>query len=508
MVRALGRDSTTATIPVIAMSANDVRRDFQDVAQVVDVLQKPFDTGDILRLLKRHAKESQGASTTAVTALPAVPAGPPPSQAVQQQLAKDVYAVLQPGLAMIPKWNAALQNQLSRQASGAIAPFFGQRLLTSTVIQALARILPQALDQPSADEVLLTGSTSCLGLGAILDALAKAGRSGLLTIEQGSILTRCTLRRGLLLAVTSGDDWVDRLPDHIPRESVNRAQQAAKLIGDGVTPLLLIDGLTCVIAEIAERTLTAMVARGGGTYRFTELPGIERLPPALAPIPLIQLELIRWRQVDDLAQVEAAIGSLSQVYRRCDGFSFVIHGVRFEPVERAVLGLVDGDRTIAHVIERSGSPALTVFHAIFRLLRSGLIQALQPIQGQRLVLVIGGDAWERQELESLMDHSGHQVQVADLPIQELEGMISEVSRRSPTAIIHVRGNVPPGFTQAIGSRLDLAGTALVDILDDLGRPLVPGFSACLMPVPIDELLHQCALSGTRRSLLIPPYPSH
>ena len=494
VVRALGRDPQTANIPIVAMSANDVRKEFQDIQQVVDILHKPFENQDMLRVLRRHIVESPLAEVKLPEANTQL------SKAILQQVAAQIFNIMKPLLGRIPEWHAAWHMQSGRQPQSDPAPFFAGRLLTTPIVSALATTIP-AIVQPT-HETLLNGSSSCLGILTVIRSLADSGRTGILAIDHGGREAVCIFRRGLLLALGHGANDIDQAPEGISREALERATQAARAIDIRISPILTlvetvgVERVQQVLHEIAERTAGTLLAGGISVYRFLDVPGIERLP-SLCQIPLMQLDLIRWRQIDDLAQVEAVVGGLSQILHRCGHFADTIKCIVLDVTERTVLSMIDGNRTIGQVIERSGLPALSILHAVFRLVKTGLITGSPGTAAVKILGCIGCDAYERKDLISSIQRIGCSWRVEDINIGDLETMLVQIVKMSPSAIIHRRGNLPSGLADAVQQRLESTGTVLIGVQDGPERALQDGFIILTCPVLETDLFKACGITLQR-----------
>jgi CheY-like chemotaxis protein len=313
-------DTTTSSVPVVVMSANDrgVLEDFRQFTTVVDFVGKPFTATEIRDRLESAIRGGQKPQ-----------AAPPPPEAPSLILRSDVAS-------------------------------------------------PEA----GAGQLVLQGDLSHIPLLEIFRLLAAARASGVLTVEHSDTV-RVWLRRGdIVLCSRSALDWTalsttlgERLTPAL-RERVTQAQQ----IGKPVEIVLAEAGITSTselpqaLQSLSAQRVGELLASPSGRFAWQSLASLPDFVEAFGRhVSLTAITLDHGRRA---AEPHSSI-RLDQVYDRTDGFTQKLAGARLTAEEQRLLGLVNGRTTVNELISRVKLPAARVAAVLARLSAAELIRSDQ-----------------------------------------------------------------------------------------------------------------------------------
>lgn len=515
VAHSLWADGRTSSVPIVVMSAksDDLRVLFRELPSVVEFVGKPFTPSEIAFLvgdvLARFSAEAPGGAAPA----PAKPAAPVLSFSFAQKetAAKAMFALLRDRFARIPEWMRSL-------GDAGPALFFARKILTPdlldgllgalapTVHEALGAAAPPATRRGSSS--VLSGQTSILPLGQLLQSLDASGRTGILRLGHASRRTFLFLQRGHLVLASHDqpeEDLRQSIEDlsQVPQGDLDRARGEQAASGKPLYTTLAEAGLfpatelARVLYQQGKRALLAAIEAGPAAFEWTDVPELPGWVSAFgARLSLAQIQLERMRSVDDWAQVELHVDGLDVVFRRADGFNDALSGFELTDSERRVLTLVNDRHGVRQIIERSGVPPFEVFHCLFRLSQVGLVRKRDDgaagapdrrASAVRPVAVLEPDREGVTEpLARLLAGRGRPLPVVEIPTPNdiIELCLKE---RPRLLVLNVSVNIDaPAAARALRGILEISDTALAAVSDrELGRPeedalRAAGFDAVLV----------------------------
>lgn len=492
----LAADPATAAIPIVVMSAkgDDVRPLFRPFPSVVEFVAKPFSPAAILRVVAQVLERR--------AAVPGAPPAPVLPQA-GEAAARALYGALQERLERVPGWIAELGGTAS-------APALARRMLTpdvvARVLAALAPHLPAppGAPAPAANAGGLSGSTATAPLATLLRLFADTSATGELRLGEGEAASLLYLERGeLVLAATAGPAAARAVATAAgcaaDEAAMARAAAAARSEDVPVLAALLGDGEAAVATAWRSGLALAANLLGAEPQPFAwreRRPLPEAVRRLAKPLPPEQLELARLRQVDDWAQIELEVASLEQVCTRAQGLAARLARLDLDPVERRVLMLVDGRRSVRCILERSRLSTFDVHHALFRLIRIGVLlprPAAAPAPPP--LLWCGADEAVRAPLERLCAERGWPAPICAADGAAIAAAVAEQGVR--LALVDA-GAGAEAVAGAVRGRLESAHATLVALLDrpDAARSKAlteAGFDAVLSrPMPVSAVLRLAA----------------
>ena len=505
--RALEQDSSTCSVPVILMSAkaDDVRLLFKDHAAVVEFIAKPFTPPAITFLVGEwFAKRRPGGDSSTTRQAIAVAGGP--GYAAKEAAAKALFAQLKERFARIPEWMEHIKD-----ASPAI--YFARKILTPDCLDRLLTALAPSFTtaMPAAENILgdappLAGTTALLPVPRLLELVESWGRTGLVSLTQGEVVTTVYVQRGeaLLATRTGREDSALRaaIPgithDALMRQAIAEQERSGKPVAVTMAEhgRIRLDELPALLHNLGRRALLDAINGGPGIFFWRDLSTlpdwIERYGRRFI---LDQLRLERMREVDDWSQIEGEVPSLELIFHRCPGFAARLGRFALDDQERRVLTLVNGRRTVQQLIEKSSLPTFSVFHVLFRLGQVELVRRSDPAatveadEAARPVLILDQDhEGVVRTLERLLSRRRRPVPV--VTVKRADEVLDAIQRHRPQmALIDAGagGIDTTAVAQALRADLPASDCLLVALVEDHARVAVLERSGCdavlVKPVP-------------------------
>lgn len=315
----LGDDTTTSSVPVVVMSANDrgVLDDFRQFKTVVDFVGKPFTATEIRDRLESAIRGAQ-----------------------------------KPGGQSAPPAPAETTSHDRR---------------------------PDASTGDGGAQLVLKGELAHVPLLEILRLLASARASGVLAVEQQDTV-RVWLRRGdIVMCSRASVDWTglttalgDRLSLAL-RERLTRAQQIGKPVEITLAEAGVMSSseLPQALHVASAQRMGELLAAPSGPFSWQPLSPLPDFVEAFGRhVSLTAIILDHGRRA---AEPRSTI-RLDQVYDRTDGFSQKLAGAKLTAEEQRLLGLVDGRATVHELVTRAKLPEARVVAALGRLSAAELIR--------------------------------------------------------------------------------------------------------------------------------------
>jgi DNA-binding response OmpR family regulator len=383
--RALRANAELAATPVVLMSAraDHIREHFVQQTGALDAITKPFDRQALVTVIdnalrKVNAKANRISSARLLEPEPStVEAGrgtvvvsaegtsrTQVAQLAAQRLAGLAVRVVtgNPGIAP-----AELTALLSERFSGEAMP-------------ELVELLGD-LERVERSRALLSGDMAVVPIGAILQLLQAEQQTGVLvcTSEGNAIRAgeasrtevRATFREGAIDLVQStgaGDEFrlgrffIDEgILTESEIEAVTLRQQASSP-KPSRTPLgmtLLATGkivetqLRSALVRQSSELLYEVIRWPSGRFELRRDPPSELASSAKLGLPVASVVMEGFRRVDEWRAIERALGSFDAVLFRDDVVFSTLAVGTLPPKERAVLDVVDGERSVRAIVAAS-----------------------------------------------------------------------------------------------------------------------------------------------------------
>ncbi len=398
--RQLLADPATAEIPILLISTNGaaIRQLYADSRNVRDYLTKPFQAkvlkSVIEHLLAKRAapvEDSRNAVFTTASAAPAAQVAAVPGTVSAPGEARSgepaahtisLRTLLTGRFRSIAKMIPDLERRRGAlPAETFYLPFFlrGELLaeIAAAIVQPVEHVQPQ-----------IAGTNAWVGLDAALLHLGRTGATGEFTLQMEGEVVTVTLSQGRVVMVGStnprayctGAAYNFRA---VPATAVSAAVTAQQREGVPFFITLCRLGLMPdpgILEALLRNQGIVAVQRAlvdGGT-RYSFVAG-KALPEAARQFPL-NLEMRQFvlsvlRLVDDWLAIESATGSVETVYAVVSDAAEQSAQLELSAGESAVVGLVDGQRSLQAIATASGQELFCTCAAIYRLLRLGLLRA-------------------------------------------------------------------------------------------------------------------------------------
>jgi hypothetical protein len=226
------------------------------------------------------------------------------------------------------------------------------------------------------------GSLEPAGAAAVLRALVRAQRTGLLRLTHGRVTKTIYVSEGRLIFATSTDPE-DRLGEQLLRkglityrayeESVRGIEagrrQGSVLVERGdIRARELVSG----VAEQVQEIIFSVFRWEDGAYEFREgpLPSREVIVLSLSSAELV-LEGIR--RVSSWSRIRAGVGPLDQGYRLGEDYGTLVGTMKLQREELNLLAALDGTMSVEAICEALSEPDFTVCRALWGLWATGVL---------------------------------------------------------------------------------------------------------------------------------------
>lgn len=436
--RQLLEDPATSEIPVLLISTNGaaIRQLYSDSGNVRDYLTKPFQA-KVLQTVVEHllAKKVEVAPEPPVvppvetvepagvptpqpplTEVPApspifsapepiVPVPPhktePPSRiapapasrigaGVASALASDGHAALRALLNMRFRAIAKLIPDLESRRGPLAAdtyylPFLLRNELVSEIVAEVSRT------QISADSAmpLIAGTHEWMGIDTTFFHLGRTKATGVFSFKLPGETVEVMLLRGDVVLVSSNNPRVyctgaaynfraappaaistavaiqqrDSVPFFLTLYRMGALRDPA-----AIKALLRAQGVRAL-----HRVMTTVGARYAFVPRET-LPEVARMFPLEIEVRQFMLEVLR--RIDDWLEIESTTGSVESVFARESAGHTIAAQLSLSPEETAVLGVIDGQRTLQQIAEAAQVDLFTACAVVYRMLKLNVLRVV------------------------------------------------------------------------------------------------------------------------------------
>ncbi len=400
LCRQLLDDPATADIPILLISTNGaaIRQLYADSRNVRDYLTKPFQA-KVLRSVIEHLlakRMARGGDTRDLVFTASAPEPKPRAAAVVPGQAA-AAGVVRPdgpsarGLSLRALLNGRFRSiakmipDLERRrgplpAETFYLPFFLRTDLLAEITAATGPLSESVQPQ-------ISGTNDWVSLDTTLLYLGRTGATGVLTLELEEETVTVSISQGRVVMVGStnpraycaGAAYNFR---SVPPEAVSTAvglQQREGVpffitlcrLGLMPDPGILDALLRHQGSGAVRRALVAPNARYSFVARNTLPEAARQFPFSL---DMRQFVLSVLRLVDDWLEIENTTGSVETVYSVVPAAAGQGPGLELSAAESAVLGLVDGQRSLQAIATAAGLELYCTCAATYRLLRLGLLR--------------------------------------------------------------------------------------------------------------------------------------
>jgi CheY-like chemotaxis protein len=237
-------------------------------------------------------------------------------------------------------------------------------------------------------EHALIGDLAIVPVADVLQMLDLQKQTGVLVVTRGDARTEVFLREGRVLWVFGRNLREEFLLGRfivdagaISRQDLDLFLQSRsgsrKLLGAQLVKLgyLSPEELRDALARQSSEIVYEMLRWTGGRFWFRRTE--ERPPPASdanLDLAVGQLLMEGFRRVDEWSVIERVIHSFDIVFQRNEDAIRAFGVGELQPEERLVLDLVDGQRRVREIVERSQMGSFEVCNLLYRLLSTRLIR--------------------------------------------------------------------------------------------------------------------------------------
>ena len=392
-------DPTLRGVPIVLISAkgDKIRGQFVQQTGAMDAITKPFDPLALVAVIENAlARHRAGAMRTLPPpGQPERRASEPPSAdfgsiplalsddpglrrvQIAQQFASALSAMLLPAVASGNGLSAGMDERL-----GAVI----RKTMTPERLGKLAAFL-RTLDFGTDSRVILSGDLSCISIAEVLQMLELQRQTGALDIATSNSEITLYVRDGLLdLAQARGMAASFRIGRYLVQRGAigpvelahfleNRAG-SKRLIGDALVQLdVITEGQ--VLAALKEQTselVYEVVSWKHGRFTFTRdatCPEATLAQLGLTPGGIV---MEGFRRVDEWRLIEGSFDFDDTLQQDPMGGPRLAESTDLTEQERAVLGFIDGQRTVRQIVDAVHASTFDVCKILYQFLNSHLVR--------------------------------------------------------------------------------------------------------------------------------------
>ena len=228
----------------------------------------------------------------------------------------------------------------------------------------------------------ITGNIKTFYLSSLLQLLSNDKKTGILELTDGNDIIQVYLRDGTIINAF-GSSRVERLTNYLRSEGIITEEQLEKslkisahtekkigmvLVEQGYISSELLDSL---LHRQIEETLFSMFLweQGEFEYRDQEFDLSDQI---ITSFDTMQVVLEASRRVDEISEIKKRVPSDHGVLTVIND-NAALQKAKLNTVERAVLSLINGRRSVKGLIHDSGYDELKVYKTLFSLITAGLI---------------------------------------------------------------------------------------------------------------------------------------
>jgi Domain of unknown function (DUF4388) len=230
----------------------------------------------------------------------------------------------------------------------------------------------------------LQGSLAEHDFPRLVQALQERRWTGVLTLTHGGVGKSVVVQDGRMVFASSSsrDERLGELMLRRGRISLRQLADAGKLLAPGkrLGTVLVEQGALSpkdLVRSVVEHTQEIIY----GAFQWTE--GQYRLEVGGDTKEAIRLNISTpdliiegIRRIDSWTRIERAVGGLSVVYERVDGYESALRGVSLAPEKLAMLTWLEKRRTLEQICEASSLPDFEVCRTLWAYLVVGMVRRL------------------------------------------------------------------------------------------------------------------------------------
>ncbi len=424
--RAVRAQDRLRSVPIVLMSAKSdrIREQFVQQTGAVDAITKPFDARALVAVIENAFSRLELGTARAFVTFD----GEEPPSSLRPAPSDDMQKVLRIAGEVSGKIAKVMAPSLSELGERKVDEAALAAQLTSRLNADLLRELLTSLrDAELSGRVILSGDLGALPIGAVLQMLQVERQTGVLEITRpaaprseasivrawqsvaqsrpfptGSEVT-ITWRNGLVDLVQSrgaGDEF--RLGRYFIEEGLVTSDEIEAILtrrdsepapsqqnvgsGGGKGPRRLLGDMLLAAQRITEDQLRAALVRQAseliyevlrwqkGRFEFRRQPPSLLAERAKLALPVASVVMEGFRRVDEWRVVEATLGSFESVLQR-DPMAIEALGVeRLSRVEKLVLDIIDGERTVRELLSLSHLSSFDACRILTQLLEARVVR--------------------------------------------------------------------------------------------------------------------------------------
>ena len=229
------------------------------------------------------------------------------------------------------------------------------------------------------------GSLKSLTLATVLQILSSEGKTGVLEISREQVKSSIYLKRGKILAASTGQKELrigQILCDRglISREKLRqvliKARNTKRPVGEVVVSLGFVSlmALKEIVRRQCREAVLDVFLWEEGTFEFQEGPVSfdETMTEAIDPMEII---LEAARRMDEWAVMKQVIPSDTIVFGVSDQARQQGRKITLETDELRVLSMLDGQKSVRDVVREAGTDEFDVYKTLYAMATSKLIRA-------------------------------------------------------------------------------------------------------------------------------------
>jgi CheY-like chemotaxis protein len=401
LCRELKADAALRDVPVVLMSAkgDKLRGHFVQQSGAVDAITKPFDPLALVAVIEnalarrtppRPAKPRDMRMSEAPPP-PALSPIEPPEPVLDQKLSDDptlrrAQLVQRFGTALakvaVPALRSADLVPIAQDERFAAAI---RRSVTADHVGSLAGLL-RTLDFGQDPRVILSGDLSCISIAEVLQMLELQRQTGALSIASPQSEIILYIRDGALdLAQARGLPLSFRIGRYLVQQGALRREELARflenrtdskrLFGDALVQAGLVteSKVKDALKEQTSELVYEVVGWKAGRFTFARdvtCPEATLCPLALTPAGIV---MEGFRRVDEWRLIEGSFDFGDTLQSEPQAIELVGPATLTE-AERAVLGAIDGQRTVRQIVDAVPASTFDVCKILYQLLNSKLVR--------------------------------------------------------------------------------------------------------------------------------------
>ena len=238
---------------------------------------------------------------------------------------------------------------------------------------------------------MIQGDVDVVGISNLLEALSTSGRGGYLTVEQeeqkkvihfserGFRVVSGTKRVNPLgeILVRTGRLTRERLDDILIEQRTTRIPLGELVAKLGILPL---ETIQHALREQVAEEVYDLFTWWGAKFEFNEAePGIEvgqegPLSSIFLDVNMMSIMLEAARRIDELSRIRSVIPDVRLIPERLELPAALEDPSLDEDAIKEILPLIDGERSVGHIIEESLYPKFTVLRTLFGLSQRGVLK--------------------------------------------------------------------------------------------------------------------------------------